>query len=385
MYNTGVEIPKVSFADLSYSGIPINSYFMGFDLDNAGKLSKLDNTGIVTVIEGGSGGGITLTNLSANAPLTYNNVNGAFSITKSTGSTSGYLSSTDWAMFNSKQGSLTLTTTGSSGAATLTGNTLNIPQYSGGGGGLTWPAHIEYNETDRTLWVNGKNNNSNNTGFGESTLMSITSATGATGFGRNVLKSLTSGGDNTAVGNSALMSATSGSSTTAIGANALISYTTGMQVVAIGAGAMENAITATNSVAVGSSALWTAVDIDGNTAIGYSAMYANTTGEDNTAVGDRSLFSNTTGSDNVVIGKQAASLLTTGSGNVIIGSLADVQSSVSNSIVIGRGATSNSSNEFVVGSSFYQAGTIATETITPTRTWKVKINGVDYKIPMVPA
>jgi hypothetical protein len=31
-----------------------------------------------------------------------------------------------------KQGTLTLTTTGTSGAATLTGNTLNIPQYSGG-------------------------------------------------------------------------------------------------------------------------------------------------------------------------------------------------------------------------------------------------------------
>ena len=33
---------------------------------------------------------------------------------------------------NAKQGSLTLTTTGSSGAATLVGDTLNIPQYSGG-------------------------------------------------------------------------------------------------------------------------------------------------------------------------------------------------------------------------------------------------------------
>lgn len=36
---------------------------------------------------------------------------------------------------NGKQGAITLTTTGSSGAATLTGTTLNIPQYSGGGGG----------------------------------------------------------------------------------------------------------------------------------------------------------------------------------------------------------------------------------------------------------
>ena len=37
---------------------------------------------------------------------------------------------------NAKQDTLTLTTTGTSGAATLTGATLNIPQYSGGGGGL---------------------------------------------------------------------------------------------------------------------------------------------------------------------------------------------------------------------------------------------------------
>jgi hypothetical protein len=34
-----------------------------------------------------------------------------------------------------KQNTLTLTTTGTSGAATLVGATLNIPQYSGGGGG----------------------------------------------------------------------------------------------------------------------------------------------------------------------------------------------------------------------------------------------------------
>ncbi len=36
--------------------------------------------------------------------------------------------------FATKQNNITLTTTGTSGAATLTGATLNIPQYSGGGG-----------------------------------------------------------------------------------------------------------------------------------------------------------------------------------------------------------------------------------------------------------
>ncbi|MDB5275618.1 MAG: hypothetical protein JWR61_573 [Ferruginibacter sp.] len=42
----------------------------------------------------------------------------------------GALSAADWTAFNAKQGALTLTTTGSSGAATLVGNTLNIPSYT---------------------------------------------------------------------------------------------------------------------------------------------------------------------------------------------------------------------------------------------------------------
>lgn len=45
-------------------------------------------------------------------------------------SANGYLTSTDWSTFNNKQAAITLTTTGTSGAATLVGSTLNIPQYS---------------------------------------------------------------------------------------------------------------------------------------------------------------------------------------------------------------------------------------------------------------
>lgn len=47
---------------------------------------------------------------------------------------------------DAKQDNLTLTTTGSSGPATLIGSTLNIPQYSGGGGGA-----INLYNTDSTL------------------------------------------------------------------------------------------------------------------------------------------------------------------------------------------------------------------------------------------
>lgn len=80
-------------------------------------------------------GGIGLTDLSATTPLSYDNATGVFSIQIASATQSGYLSNTNWLTFNNKQDALTLTTTGISGAATLIGNTLNIPIYGAGGSG----------------------------------------------------------------------------------------------------------------------------------------------------------------------------------------------------------------------------------------------------------
>jgi hypothetical protein len=52
------------------------------------------------------------------------------SILTASGSQQGLLSSTDWTTFNSKQAPITLTTTGTSGPATFSSNTLNIPNYT---------------------------------------------------------------------------------------------------------------------------------------------------------------------------------------------------------------------------------------------------------------
>ena len=49
---------------------------------------------------------IALTALSGTAPIQYNNTTGAISITQASGSTNGFLSSTDWTAFNSKQQAL---------------------------------------------------------------------------------------------------------------------------------------------------------------------------------------------------------------------------------------------------------------------------------------
>jgi hypothetical protein len=88
--------------------------------------------------------------ISTTAPLQGGgdlSANRTLSITQATTSANGFLSSTDWNTFNGKQNTISLTTTGTSGAATLVGSTLNIPQYSGGGGsgtvtsvGLTAPS-----------------------------------------------------------------------------------------------------------------------------------------------------------------------------------------------------------------------------------------------------
>ena len=100
-------------------------------------------------------GGISLTSLSASAPLSYNNTTGAFSISQATTSTNGYLSSTDWNTFNNKQSTITLTTTGSSGSATFVSNTLNIPTYTlsglGGEPAITAGTTSQYFRGDKTF------------------------------------------------------------------------------------------------------------------------------------------------------------------------------------------------------------------------------------------
>jgi hypothetical protein len=85
---------------------------------------------ILTVVANGIGGGASKASFSATAPMAYDSNTGVFSMPAATGSQNGYLTSANWTTFNNKQNALTLTVTGSSGAATLTGATLNIPTYT---------------------------------------------------------------------------------------------------------------------------------------------------------------------------------------------------------------------------------------------------------------
>jgi hypothetical protein len=81
----------------------------------------------------GGGGGVT--SVTGTSPVTSSGgTTPNISMHAADNSTDGYITSVDWTSFNNKQEPISLTTTGTSGPATLVGTTLNIPQYSGGGG-----------------------------------------------------------------------------------------------------------------------------------------------------------------------------------------------------------------------------------------------------------
>ena len=124
----------------SGTGISVGGSYPNFTITNSSPDQIVSLTGGTSISIAGSypnftinytGGGGTVTAVTASAPLSSTGgTTPNISITQASGSTNGYLSSTDWNTFNNKQNALTLTTTGTSGAATLIGATLNIPQYT---------------------------------------------------------------------------------------------------------------------------------------------------------------------------------------------------------------------------------------------------------------
>ena len=103
-------------------------------------LKTVSTLGVTGGGGGGSGTVTTVSVVSANGLAgTVANATTTPAITLST-SITGVLKGNGTAISAATAGTdyqapITLTTTGTSGAATFVGNTLNIPQYSGGGGG----------------------------------------------------------------------------------------------------------------------------------------------------------------------------------------------------------------------------------------------------------
>ena len=184
----------------------------------------------------------------------------------------------------------TLTTNGSSGAASLSGNTLNIPSYSGGGA------------TSINGLSDGTTFGTQNVGLGSGALSLNTGSYNAAS-GSNALYSNTTGSYNTANGTATLYFNTAGNDNTASGIQALYFNTTGHR----------------------------------NTASGAYALERNTTGISNTALGDVALRFNDTGNYNIGIGAGAGDAITTGSNNTIIGDYTG-SASLSDTVVIAAGS-----------------------------------------------
>jgi hypothetical protein len=139
---------------------------------------------------------ISLTSLSATSPLSYNNTTGVFSISQASGSTSGFLSSTDWTTFNNKQNALTnpITGTGASGQiAYFNGTTTQTSSAN-----LTWDNTDSILSTKSILAttdVAAYNLTINNEDFGK--IQNVTDRSWSLAY--------SSGGSANALGNSALV------------------------------------------------------------------------------------------------------------------------------------------------------------------------------------
>jgi predicted heme/steroid binding protein len=99
----------------------------------------------------------TVTSIATSGPITGGTITGSgtIGITQSGTSSNGFLSSTDWNIFNNKQATISLTTTGNSGASTFLSNVLNIPNYTLGGlGGVPETRTITINGTSFDLSAN---------------------------------------------------------------------------------------------------------------------------------------------------------------------------------------------------------------------------------------
>jgi hypothetical protein len=167
---------------------------------------------------------------------------------------------------------------------------------------------------------------------------------------------------------------------TAIGANAL-QNTIGAQNIGIGVNTLLNNTSGDQNLAIGTSALLFNTTGQNNIGLGLLTMLFNTTGYQNIAIGTGSLFNNTTGRDNIAIGVGTGNGNTTGQFNIMIGSDINNQN-FSRCVLLGKQAQATANNQFVIGSAGENVGAIATEALTPTISWAVRINGVNYKIPL---
>ena len=142
---TGISTSKQAVFSLASLGAILRTYTFP---DASGTIALVGGSGVGTVTSVAALTiGTTGTDLSSSVANSTTTPVITLNVPTASATNRGALSSADWTTFNNKQGTITLTTTGTSGAATFSANTLNIPNYGSAlsgylpltGGTLTGP------------------------------------------------------------------------------------------------------------------------------------------------------------------------------------------------------------------------------------------------------
>ena len=243
---------------------------------------------------------------------------------------------------------ISLSTAGSPGPATQSGNALTIPT------GVKWFGTGNANVGGS---LSSSSTGSYNTAVGQSSLAANSSGNYNTALGYLSLNGNTIGVTNTGIGYESLQSMATGQEDTAVGAFALTFDTGAGYNTAVGEGAMYRSINGEFNVAIGDSAFTNQTSGLGNTAVGYNSLdgvYGSGSGGNyNVAVGDGALGDNTTGSNNTAVGTTAgvgSPALQTGTNNTYLGDSATANADgYTNSTALGYGATITASNQIMLG------------------------------------
>ena len=200
-------------------------------------------------------------------------------------------------------------------------------------------------------------------------------------IGYNSGLNIMAGTKNTSLGQDALSSVTTGSNNIGIGPDALINVTNAQGCIGIGFSALSNNISDQYNIAIGDSS---ASVLSGarNVVLGAFAG-GSIDGDNNIAIGTQ-VASSIVGDNNVILGYRAVYMSTSGpaSNNTVLGANAEIRNFNNGCVILGHMATASGfgSNQFVVGSTTTNAGSVVTETNTSSKVWNVVINGVAHKI-----
>jgi hypothetical protein len=266
---------------------------------------------------------------------------------------------------NGKQGTITLTTTGSSGAATLIGSTLNIPNYADGGVLSLSAIGSTPNANAATITGTVLNLQPADASFGGVVTTGTQSFAGAKTFsvdltvnGINIGMGGGSSDTNTRTGINSLANNTTGIRNTAFGSFTLHQNTTGQDNTAIGYQSLINNTTGGTNIGIGSLSLYYNTTGSTNIAIGFQALKENITQSNNIAIGGNALKDILTGNNNTAVGSSAGASITGGSAltssanSLFLGYFTKaLGNGQTNQTVIGNDLTGNGSNTVTIGNS----------------------------------